>query len=78
MLQISESFNRFGVTQSCQHLLVARFDAQSDEVSFCAFLHILVTPLLQRESQRITDVVLAAGSNHRQRSRTAETVERSK
>lgn len=29
---ISESFNRFGVTESCQHLLVARFDAEPSEL----------------------------------------------
>lgn len=31
-VQISESFNRFGVSESCQHLLVARFDAEPAQV----------------------------------------------
>ena len=31
-MQISESFNRFGVSESCQHLLVARFDAEPAQV----------------------------------------------
>ena len=39
-LQISESFNRFGVTDSCQHLLVARFDAEPSEVSDL-YIHLL-------------------------------------
>ena len=33
LLQISESFKRFGVTEDCQHLLVARFDAEPAQVS---------------------------------------------
>lgn len=33
---ISESFNRFGVTDSCKHLLVARYDAQPDELQAIA------------------------------------------
>lgn len=31
-MQISESFNRFGVTDASQHLLVACFDAKADQV----------------------------------------------
>lgn len=45
-LQISESFNRFGVTDSSQHLLVARFDGEPAQVgagqSFCFMLHHLL------------------------------------
>lgn len=36
VLQISESFNRFGVTAASQHLLVACFDAKADQVSINA------------------------------------------
>jgi hypothetical protein len=32
LLQISESFSRFGVSEGTQHLLVARFDAAPEHV----------------------------------------------
>lgn len=42
-MQISESFNRFGVTESCQHLLVARFDADAEEViTSCIYIIVCV------------------------------------
>lgn len=40
-MQISESFNRFGVSESCQHLLVARFDAEAAQVNRSAKWHVL-------------------------------------
>ena len=44
-MQISESFKRFGVSESCQHLLIARFDAEPAQVKGFAHWHVLAEGL---------------------------------
>ena len=50
-MQIGETLTRFGVNDSCKHLLVARFDAAADEVrwlpvALCFDSNLVVGPAL--------------------------------
>ncbi|KAL3130593.1 hypothetical protein ABBQ38_008397 [Trebouxia sp. C0009 RCD-2024] len=46
---ISESFNRFGVSESCQHLLVARFDAEPTQLE-------AITDLVKGQQQPLSSL----------------------
>lgn len=65
-MQISESFNRFGVSESCQHLLVARFDAEPAQVKRSAHWHVLAQAMPhQCCTYCLTWAICAATSNYR-------------
>ena len=76
-MQISESFNRFGVSESCQHLLVACFNAEPAQVKGLAHWHVLASGLLASSIciKTLTWAICAAANNRRACERGAAALE---